>query len=116
MGVRQTSCLLQLILFGEGSLRRALSEFVDHFHTARNHQENVFLFLRRRDRDDVWMADTGQEPGLPQQLAEIEALTMGDLDRNLLVDPGVLREVNGAESAAAERRDDLVLPQALASK
>jgi len=31
-------CLAKLILFGEGSLRRALREFIDHFHTERNHQ------------------------------------------------------------------------------
>jgi len=39
-------CLSRLILFGEGSLRRALREFIDHFHTERNHQgkSNVLLF------------------------------------------------------------------------
>ena len=31
-------CLSKLILFGEASLRRALTEFVEHFHTERNHQ------------------------------------------------------------------------------
>ena len=39
-------CLAKLILFGEGSLRRALRAFIDHFHTERNHQgkSNVLLF------------------------------------------------------------------------
>ena len=39
-------CLSKLILFGEASLRRALSEFVEHFHAERNHQGkgNVLLF------------------------------------------------------------------------
>jgi transposase InsO family protein len=39
-------CLSKLILFGEGSLKRALSEFVDHFHAERPHQGkgNVLLF------------------------------------------------------------------------
>ena len=39
-------CLSKLILFGEASLRRALGEFVEHFHTERNHQGkgNVLLF------------------------------------------------------------------------
>ena len=39
-------CLSKLILFGEGSLRRALVEFVEHFHAERNHQGkgNVLLF------------------------------------------------------------------------
>jgi len=41
-------CLSKVILFGERSLRRALSEYVGHFHTERNHQGkgNVLLFPR----------------------------------------------------------------------
>ena len=31
-------CLSKLILFGEASLRRALSAYVEHFHGKRNHQ------------------------------------------------------------------------------
>lgn len=39
-------CLSKLILFGEGSLRRALNQYVEHFHEERNHQGkgNVLLF------------------------------------------------------------------------
>jgi hypothetical protein len=39
-------CLSKLILFGEASLRRALAEFIDHYHGERNHQGkgNVLLF------------------------------------------------------------------------
>jgi transposase InsO family protein len=39
-------CLSKLILFGEASLRRVLNEFLEHFHTERNHQGkgNVLLF------------------------------------------------------------------------
>jgi putative transposase len=39
-------CLSKLILFGEGSLHRALGEYVKHFHAERNHQGkgNVILF------------------------------------------------------------------------
>ena len=39
-------CLSKLILFGEGSLRRALGEFAAHYHGERNHQGkgNVLLF------------------------------------------------------------------------
>ena len=39
-------CLAKLILFGERSLQRALSEFIAHYHTERNHQGkgNVLLF------------------------------------------------------------------------
>ena len=32
------TCLQRLILFGEGSLRRAIQEFVVHYHHERNHQ------------------------------------------------------------------------------
>src|SRR5436305_1382474 len=39
-------CLSKLILFGEASLRRALGEFVEHFHAERNHEGkgNILLF------------------------------------------------------------------------
>jgi putative transposase len=39
-------CLSKVILFGECSLRRALSEYVEHYHAERNHQGkgNVLLF------------------------------------------------------------------------
>ena len=58
-------CLSRLILFGEGSLRRALQQYVGQYHEERNHQgkENLILFpletegarnrsgaLRRRER------------------------------------------------------------------
>ncbi len=39
-------CLSKVMLFGERSLRRALNEYVDHYHAERNHQGkgNVLLF------------------------------------------------------------------------
>ena len=39
-------CLSKLILFGEASLRRALSEYLAHYHGERNHQGkgNLILF------------------------------------------------------------------------
>ena len=42
-------CLSQLILFGERSLRRALTEYLAHFHAERHHQGkgNVLLFPQR---------------------------------------------------------------------
>ena len=45
-------CLSKLILFGEASLRQALSNYVAHFHGERNHQGkgNVILFPRSEDR------------------------------------------------------------------
>ena len=41
-------CLSKIILFGERSLRRALCEYVEHYHAERNHQgrDNVLLFPR----------------------------------------------------------------------
>jgi putative transposase len=48
-------CLSKVVLFGERSLRRALSDYVEHYHAERNHQGkgNVLLFPRgtsiRRD-------------------------------------------------------------------
>jgi putative transposase len=39
-------CLSRLVLLGEGSLRRALKQYVVHYHEERNHQgkENLILF------------------------------------------------------------------------
>jgi len=39
-------CLFHLILFGERSLRKALTQFQEHYHAERNHQgkNNVLLF------------------------------------------------------------------------
>src|SRR3979490_1100264 len=39
-------CLCKVVLFGERSLRRALVEYVEHYHAERNHQgkSNVLLF------------------------------------------------------------------------
>jgi putative transposase len=44
-------CLTKVILLGERSLRRALNEFVEHYHAERNHQGkgNVLLFPRDTD-------------------------------------------------------------------
>ena len=50
------SCLNRIILFGESSLRRAVREFVAHYHQERNHQGlgNVLIFplVGRSRRDD----------------------------------------------------------------
>jgi transposase InsO family protein len=44
----KSECLSKLILFGESSLRRALANFCEHYHTERNHQgrDNQLLFPR----------------------------------------------------------------------
>ena len=44
--IGQRDCLSKLILFREASLRRALTQFQEHYLTRRNHQGkgNVLLF------------------------------------------------------------------------
>ncbi len=44
----KSECLSKLILFGESSLRRALTSFCEHYHAERNHQGkgNQLLFPR----------------------------------------------------------------------
>ena len=44
-------CLSKLVLLGEGSLRRAVGEYVTHFLEERNHQGkgNVLLFPRNEE-------------------------------------------------------------------
>jgi len=46
-------CLSRLILFGEVSLKRALTEFTAHYHTERPHQAkgNVLLFQPAGETD-----------------------------------------------------------------
>lgn len=41
--IREEECLSHLILFGERSLHRAVTEFVSHFHSERNHQSTGTL-------------------------------------------------------------------------
>ena len=82
-------------------------------HVLHDDEEDVVLFFRRGDRDDVRVVHAGEQAWLAQQLAEVHVLTVRNLDRDLLVDPRVLRQVHGAEAAAPERSDDLVLPEVL---
>ena len=44
----KSECLSKLILLGESSLRRALTNFCEHYHAERNHQgkDNTLLFPR----------------------------------------------------------------------
>jgi putative transposase len=41
----KSECLNKLVLLGERHLRRAVDEFVDHYHLERNHQglDNLLL-------------------------------------------------------------------------
>ena len=38
MRTMKSECLNKMIFFGEKSLRRALTEFTEHYHSERNHQ------------------------------------------------------------------------------
>ena len=62
------------------------------------------------------MVEAGEQPRLAQQLAEVDALLVRHLERDLLVDPGVFGEVDRAEAAAADRRQDLVLADDLTAE
>ena len=45
-------CLSKLILFGETSLRRALNEYIEHYHSEGNHQARAtccFILALRLD-------------------------------------------------------------------
>ena len=46
----KSECLRRMIFFGESSLRRALREYLDHYHTERSHQGIDNEVIDRRDR------------------------------------------------------------------
>lgn len=48
----KSECLDRMIWFGEERLRRALSEYAEHYHTERNHPglENELIEPRERSR------------------------------------------------------------------
>ena len=82
-------------------------------HVLHHDEEHAVLLLGGGDGDDVRVRDAGEQARLAQQVAEVEVLPVRHLDRDLFVDPGVAREVYGAESAAAERGQDFVLAEDL---
>jgi|APSaa5957512622_1039677.scaffolds.fasta_scaffold200446_1 putative transposase len=47
-------CLQNVIFFGEESQRKALTEYINHYHQERNHQgkENLLLFPDQRLMDN----------------------------------------------------------------
>jgi transposase InsO family protein len=47
-------CLNRLIFFGEASLRRALSEYLTHYHQERNHQGMNNRLLNSAANDDSY--------------------------------------------------------------
>ena len=61
----KTELLSRLVIFGEEGLRRALSEYVAHFHEERNHQGlgNVIPFPRRDHAADSGEAKCSERLG-----------------------------------------------------
>src|SRR5204863_2024597 len=87
-------CLSRLILFGKSSLRRALQQYMEHYHGERNHQgkDNRILFLsrpegkkehgtsavsrttrgnRHKSRRDRWRWARDRQPTLPRYMANV---------------------------------------------
>jgi len=52
-GMVKQECLSKLILFGDGALRRGLTEYLAYYHGERNHQGkgNLLLFPAK---NEVW--------------------------------------------------------------
>ena len=57
VGSIKAECLNRLILFGEASLRRALREYVAHYHHERNHQGIINRLLNTAANDDWYAID-----------------------------------------------------------
>ena len=111
---------LAAVVEGLGQLERALAirDRLERLarHVLHDDEEHLADPLGGEHGDDVGMAQRRQQPRLVQQLAEVERLAVGDLERDLLVDPGVLGQEDRAEPAAAERRQDLVLADHLVAE
>jgi hypothetical protein len=67
-------CLSKLILFGEGSLRRALTQFQEHYLFERNHQGkgNILLFPRADQ-----LTSYGSSIGCHRDSAVFSSITTG---------------------------------------
>src|SRR5262245_22861343 len=106
------------VVEGQRKIERALAadDDLEVFagHELHHDEEDVVLLLRRENGDDVRVTEAGEEARLSQKLAEVHALLMGNLERNLLVDPGVFGEEDRSKSTAADRRENLVLTDDLA--
>jgi putative transposase len=59
------SCLERMILFGEGSLRRAIQEFLGLYHHERNHQGlgNRLIIVEEPRTDKTWIVQCHQRLG-----------------------------------------------------
>ena len=57
VGSIKAECLNRLIFFGEASLRRALREYIIHYHLERNHQGMNNRLLNSAANDDQYLID-----------------------------------------------------------
>lgn len=71
-------------------------------------EKHVLMLLSREDRHDIGVTEAGEQSRFLEQLAEIDALAVWDLDGDLFVNPGVFRQIDRAEATAPDRREDLV--------
>ena len=85
-------------------------------HELHHDEEDVLLLLRRENCHDVRMIQGCEKTWFAQQFAEVDTLLVRNLERDLLVDPGIFGEVHGAEASAADRRQNLVLADDLVPK
>ena len=109
-GIVQRSRQVDLAVARDDGLERVAR------HVLHDDEEDVLLLFRRQDGNDVRMAERGEQSRLPQQVAEVDVLPMGNLDGDFLVNPGVFGEVHRAEAATTKRREDLVLSNRLTTK
>ncbi len=86
---------LQTAAAGDDGLQRLTR------HVLHDDEEDIILLLGGRDRDDVRVIKAGKQAGFAQQLAEVQVLPVGDLERDLLVEPGVFGEIDRTEATAA---------------
>jgi hypothetical protein len=98
---------VQALLAVEHGLQALALDVVHH------DEEDALHPLRGQDADDVGVVEGGQEARLLEQVVEVPALAVGDLDGDLLVDPGVLGQVDRPEAAGAQVGEDLILPDGL---
>ncbi|NQU11568.1 transposase [bacterium] len=54
----KSECLSKVLLFGEDTLRRALTEYVQHYHTERHHEgkDNQILFPESQPQSEGLVA------------------------------------------------------------
>ncbi len=86
---------------------------LDVFH---DDEKVVVGLFRGHDANDILVVHRGQKPRFLQQITQLTALLVGDLDREFLIDPSIFDEIDRTEPSAAERLEDLILAELLTKK